>query len=557
MKLKKRIQSDKRVVFTILKYLYSFLLILLSYKTTGFFCYVLIGETELLLIMCLSDILIRHHKAFGWLNSIFLFLLNAEYTVLYFSGSYVTYVMLENIDSAKDLAGKAAVYIIAAGLCVLFSFLPVGKIPFQRNRIERVALVAVLLEVCGLAAMGAIYSPGYGVYSLYRQWNIHRSLYADLEYDLKDYEWLFDSDGITEEGGGAAALSVDSTNEGNEQYTCGIENPNVILIFTEGLSYNIITDERGIMPNVTALQDKSISFENYYNHTFATYRGLIGQLYSGHQLDDYDTNSLISIQDILRDQGYWTTIINTEPYNSTFSDYLFNFGFDEVVEDKTNCSGNAQSLTDKEAYDLLFETAVRYNEEKEEPFFLVIYTFGTHTSLDSADEIYGDGTERVLNRFYNVDYQFGQFMSRFEDSELASNTVIVFTADHATFSDEDFRSAFPDYDRACSDLDEIPFLIYCANGPAVQLDAGGRNSLDMAPTVLDYLNISEPNYFLGNSLFAEKADGLSLDTFFYDPTYLMNTDGDTIRTLDTETKEMVYELLRKYFSVSTQERSGQ
>ena len=43
------------------------------------------------------------------------------------------------------------------------------------------------------------------------------------------------------------------------------QRPNVILIFTEGLSKNIIEDERNIMPNVKALQEESISFENYFN----------------------------------------------------------------------------------------------------------------------------------------------------------------------------------------------------------------------------------------------------------------------------------------------------
>ena len=61
------------------------------------------------------------------------------------------------------------------------------------------------------------------------------------------------------------------------------KNPDVVLIFTEGLSQNIIDDERNIMPNVRMYEDKSLNFTNYYNHTAATYEGLIGQLYSGHQ----------------------------------------------------------------------------------------------------------------------------------------------------------------------------------------------------------------------------------------------------------------------------------
>ena len=96
----------------------------------------------------------------------------------------------------------------------------------------------------------------------------------------------------------------------------------MILIFTEGLSRSIIWDERNIMPNLRALESESLSFTNYYNHTFATFRGLIGQLYSGYQFDNLDTNGLISLQAILGKRGYQTAFINTEPSNTEFSEYL-------------------------------------------------------------------------------------------------------------------------------------------------------------------------------------------------------------------------------------------
>ena len=65
------------------------------------------------------------------------------------------------------------------------------------------------------------------------------------------------------------------------------ESPNVILIFVEGMSQHIIDDERNIAPNIREVQSKSLNFKNYYNHTFATYAGIIGQLYSGYQLQNH------------------------------------------------------------------------------------------------------------------------------------------------------------------------------------------------------------------------------------------------------------------------------
>jgi membrane-anchored protein YejM (alkaline phosphatase superfamily) len=100
------------------------------------------------------------------------------------------------------------------------------------------------------------------------------------------------------------------------------EKPNVILIFTEGLSKSVVEDERNITPNLQKFSKRALSFENYYNHTFATYRGLIGQLYSGYQLNNSDSNNLIALQDIFSAKGYNTAFINTEPDNEEFTTYL-------------------------------------------------------------------------------------------------------------------------------------------------------------------------------------------------------------------------------------------
>ena len=53
------------------------------------------------------------------------------------------------------------------------------------------------------------------------------------------------------------------------------EQPNVILIFTEGLSQNIIDDDRNIMPNVAAYQDEGFSFTNYYSNTYSSQNSVI------------------------------------------------------------------------------------------------------------------------------------------------------------------------------------------------------------------------------------------------------------------------------------------
>jgi phosphoglycerol transferase MdoB-like AlkP superfamily enzyme len=528
----------KDKIITLVKYLFSLALIVLAYTTTRSLRISLLGCTELLLTFLLSDFLVAKHKLFTVFNSVLILIFNVEFLILFFGGSFLTYVMLENVNSIQDLGGKAFSYGTGAVLVLVCSFLPITSFFGKYKRKKYILLGgAVVLEISALAIVGAVYSPYRALYGIYKQWSIQRSLYKNYDLSGEAAQAIFynESNGVSEETGAS----------------CNINQPNVILIFTEGLSENIVTDERNIMPNVAYMQEHSLNFTNYYNHTFATYRGLIGQLYSGHQRDDSDSNNLISIQDILKAQGYWTTMINTEPVNETFSDYLSVLRFDEVISDENRCDGAVDTMSDGSAYDYLFEKAIAYEQEKDQPFFMVIYTFGTHVSMDSTDLIYGDGTDSVLNRFYNLDAQFGEFIDKFNNSSLASDTIVVFTADHATYADQDFLNAFPEYNRGCSDVDEIPFFIYSVDGPVGQIDAGGRNSLDMAPTVLDYLNIGAPNYFMGSSLLDEKESAISLDTFFYDPTYIIYTGNDSIETPDGETQEVILDEIRKYFSASS------
>jgi phosphoglycerol transferase MdoB-like AlkP superfamily enzyme len=296
------------------------------------------------------------------------------------------------------------------------------------------------------------------------------------------------------------------------------------------------------MPNVAALKNQTISFSNYYNHTFATYRGIQGTLYSGHQFDNYDKNNLTSVMDIMRENGYYTAMINTEPNNSEFTSYLNNMGFDAIVTDKAA----EYDILDKQAYEMLYDTATAY-ENNSNPFFLVIYTFGTHASFDAPLDgvVYGDGTSGEINKFYNADYYFGMFFDKFKNSSLKDDTILVFTTDHATYMDDSYKSAFPEYARVATSCDEIPLYIY-DNGVTMNVDAQGRNSLDMIPTLLDWMGLNSSTDFLGQSLFTQKQDGITMDTYFWNTGNIFYTGDDTIRAVDENISNLVRERVIKY-----------
>lgn len=529
-------EGKKGRLFLAGKYLFSILLTILAYQTIKNPFYLLISLLELGIILLMTNWLLKTNRMLSYVfNILFIFLFNIQQMVMYFGGSYTTLVMVTNLESLESLSGRIVPISIGVVCLIFFTFLPVQKFSIPKFRTTSLLSLFLMAELALTFLYGNAYSPLFAVYRL----------------GLSAKEYRAQMAAIADQPNTTAFFYKDDNKPSRDKPENLPEKPNIVLIFTEGLSQNIIDDNRQVMPAVQALQQKSLNFENYYNHTFATYRGLIGQLYSGYQLNNYDTNSLISIQDILAGQGYATNFINTEPTNTQFTSYLESLNFQNVVTDAKMADGINGSLTDKTAFKLLFET-IEKQGKSEQPFFTSIYTYGTHMSFDSPDKKFGDGKQTLLNRFYNFDYYFNEFLEKFEKSSLADNTILVFTADHATFEDSDFKAAYPDYPRANADVDKMPLFFYYKGVQAETINAEGRNSLSMAPTLLDYIDIDQPNYFLGQSLFYYKENNNSFDTVFHDNAYVLSTDYGEIAPLSETNQQTMEELLQRYFAAKTQ-----
>lgn len=521
-------------LFTIIKFCFAALLVALTYFTTKDVTYLSIGFLELALIFFVYNALVERKLIFRIIVGAIFFIFIAQILVLYFGNSFVTLTMLKNVKFLADLGGKAITYIIGTIFVLLIVFLPGKSVITNLNK-------KVLIEIIIILSLTEIFT-----HFEYKHYSPIQS-FCTLVVDEVRYQHVKRAQVNPELA--KETYYKDSLADAVSKPDNLPENPNVIVIFTEGLSYNIISDERDIMPNLKEFEKSCVSFKNYYNHTFPTLRGVQGQLYSGYKLDDDRLgNNLISVQDVLKDKGYFTAFINVEPYNHEFNEYCANLGFDQVITDTRHVSGYNITMTDAEAYNFLFAYAKELDDAGD-PFFLGAYTFGTHVSFDSPDLTYGDGSDSALNKFYNLDAQFGEFIEKFKSSGLADNTILVFTTDHSTYADQDFTSAFPDYKRACTDVDQIPLFVYYNGIKPEEIDVKGRNSLCFAPTLLDYLDIDTENYFLGSSLFDADAT-TDFDTIFYDASYLITTEDSDVRYLsDLEVEEFLSQVLAYYSAV--------
>lgn len=527
---------------TIIKYCFSIIITFLSLLTTGNFYYLLFSLLELIIIFSLSNMILKRSTIVGNIfNYIFLLIYNVELLVLMFGNSFVTLIMINNLSSWEALKGRMAVYLLGFGLLILFSFLPVIYIEPNNTKFNRaknlniryfnlkLLIATLLMETMLLFSVGYNYSPAYSTYDLSENYYKYNQLVQNnSSKNIKSEEFHKDEvKGYVEK---PKNLS---------------ESPNVILIFVEGMSQHIIDDERNIAPNIREVQSKSLNFKNYYNHTFATYAGIIGQLYSGYQLQNNDKNYLISLPQVLSAYGYHTSFINTEPKNKEFTTYLNNLGFDKVIPGPVTKSLGVTS--DKDAYKKLLSEIDKKNQS---PFFISMYTFGTHIGMDGYDRKFGDGSDRLLSRFHDMDYQFGKFIEEFNNSSLADNTILVFTTDHATFVDDEYRSSFPKNSRVQGNLDKVPLFIYYKGVIPEVVDVEGRNSINLTPTILDYLDYSAGNYFLGESLFSKNKNDNIYSTLFVSELTYRTTKDNKISEISKKEKEKIEQKVSEYYSIA-------
>lgn len=498
---------------------------------------ILVGFVELALVLLVSGYIISRNKLLGHLiNFILLLIIGIEIIVYRFAGNYVSLIMVTNLESIQGISGKTILYLLHIIPFIVALCIPTPKIEgrFYKSFSKCVLVCVLLFTEFVVWNSGGNASPIENSILLFRNIYARQERYNKIAQSGNSDFGMLDSRFYKDTIGNYISFPLQK------------KNPDVVLIFTEGLSQNIIDDERKIMPNVCMYEDRSFNFINYYNHTAATYRGLIGQLYSGHQYNNNDENTLISLQKIMHDNGYQTTLINTEPNNQDFTNYLKTFDFDRIVT-----SNNTDTwLRDDEAYELL-GNEVKECYENSKPDFIVIYTFGTHATFDESNVKYGDGKNGLLNRFANADYYFGEFMRNFENNEKYNDLVVVFTTDHCTYEDEDFIRTFePSYTREDYFCDQIPLLIWNNKIEAQEINAEGRNSLCFAPTLLDFLDIDGDNYFLGDSLFADNDVNNLIDKVYAipDEERYRITSEDGISELDGDKFNIVNPIIKSYLS---------
>ena len=189
----------------------------------------------------------------------------------------------------------------------------------------------------------------------------------------------------------------------------------------------------------------------------------------------------------------------------------------------------------------LFDYALEYlSEHKNEKTFITVLTVDSHVPLgrlDYLDEKYTeiDHKDYKMPTLPRAFARFGQDVERFLDG-LKKNglwddkTLVLIMPDHPSYSNMPTVDLFTPFKP---EYDNLPFIILTKNKISAKItDNPLASQLDIAPTVLDLLNIEPPKAFFGHSLFDTNA---KRSVFDIKEDYAVITTSDEKRVMPLNT----------------------
>jgi phosphoglycerol transferase MdoB-like AlkP superfamily enzyme len=476
-------------------------------------------------------------------------------------GDYITRLALDNAESANLLVTFENVLIVTASITVTIACLGFVHLVVRNYRVNS-WLTPTMVFASAVLLISTIFLP---ILFKYRLFSSETLKFTNTLYRINYFKQIGPIDGFVEEilSNDKAKKSIHFSEKEvkqlaglglryiakqryplvkekiynhNLELARTIENPNVILILTEGMSARTSTVYSDKYSNLTPNIDEfsrhpnSMIVDNYFNHTAATYRGIAGTLCSifpkfggkggwHDKAADLPRVTYKCLPHMLRNNGYEAIYLNMLYEDSSGLDEMVsNFGFNTIVSGEqlaTDYLGGINKLlnsrfTDHQSYRALI--GYMKNIDFENPFFISLYTSETHAYLDVGEDgvKYKNGKSNSLNTIHNMDHAFGEFWRYFQNSKYADNTIVIFTADHAHYYEKSFvntMKALKEDDYKKYFVDKIPLIIFdptLKKLPHKHMDVRGASSINLAPSLMQYLNLpNENNHFIGRSFFEE------------------------------------------------------
>ena len=209
---------------------------------------------------------------------------------------------------------------------------------------------------------------------------------------------------------------------------------------------------------------------------------------------------------MLRNAGYRTCYAQAGYWSWQKRDrFLRARGVDHLVDasDHPGSEVNSWGISDQTMYQDVLDWIDADRDGK--PFFAFAYTIETHHPYNAPQEHHDFGVKdeelgRYLESVRGADAKIAWLMAELEKRGLADSTLVAVTADHGeSFGQHNLRThSFGVYEQAV----HVPLvLLHPGLRELPRRNATVGRHIDIAPTLLDVLNLPTPAEWQGTSLF--------------------------------------------------------
>lgn len=425
----------------------------------------------------------------------------AEYLSYFFQGSYLNRqfffhfnlsTLIETWDTYYPMALMFGVWVLALFVAVYFLRHSVTTKQYSIYQFVALVSLALLLDPGIRQAMGN---------------SMRTDNYTRIE-SFSDIEW---------EALGFNQAALDRT---QLQASPG---KNLVLIYLEGLE-SIYQDE-GVFPGLTPNLQR-LNEEGWLLHDFLpvqgsmwTMGGIVTTLCStplesqsllgGNQIMFSDFLDLANcLPDVLASAGYQQVFMGGASLDfagkgNFFETHSYNrvLGKEEL-ESRLSDPGYLGSwgLYDDSLFDLALE---EFNNlaAADKPFNLTLLTVDTHHPAGERSAscgMYPELDNSMLHAVHCTDYLLGKFISRLKTHEAFEDTIVVITSDHLAMQ----NSAWSEFPRNR----ERTLYFNALNTPVPPIEAEDARPMDLAPTILQLMEVKHNAAFLAGRNLLEPQD---------------------------------------------------
>ncbi len=282
---------------------------------------------------------------------------------------------------------------------------------------------------------------------------------------------------------------------------------NVVLISVESLSADylgVFGNKEGLTPQLDALSNNSLFFENVYANGTRTVRGLEALSLSvpptpGDSVIKMKNNeNLFSLADIFNDRGYVSEFVYGGYGYFDNMNYFFSHNGYLAVDRKDFPKGatihheNVWGVSDEDLFTMALAQMDQVHAQGK-PFFLHIMTTSNHRpyTFPEGRVKFPQGSRAGAVAY--TDWSIGDFLKRAKDKPYFNDTVFVITADHDAASAG--KSSIP------INRYHIPLWIYAPAHIAPRKVERLTAQIDIPPTLLGLLHFSYRSRFFGYDVF--------------------------------------------------------